>query len=103
MPPNNNDTQISIGSSIASIIFLILSAAVSLFVWILGVGIDRTTHNSMGLFFVGANLFAIGGVVYFLRKRRNGTALILALCPTALVICSVILLAIVCSMLGNTC
>lgn len=73
------------------LIFSLLSAYLSFFVWALGVGVDADFHKAMGYLFVCINVLCICGGFWFLFKDQHFFAIVFAISPAPLAMASVAL------------
>ncbi len=88
---------------VLAIIFSGLSACFSLFVWILGVGIDRGLHNAAGMTLVAINIGCWVALTHYLRKGKNGIALGISIAPGPLSIALVFAIIAGCELFGHRC
>jgi len=75
----NNGMTIFVG--VVAVLFFAGSAVLTLIMWVLGVGVDRTLHNLMGWVFLAIHAAFFAMVRRALTMRRHGAALTFGIAP----------------------
>lgn len=66
------------------LVFSLLSAYLSFFLWVLGVGVEADFHKVMGYLFAAINVLCICGVFWFLSKGQHFVAIVFSISPAPL-------------------
>jgi hypothetical protein len=77
------------------------SAFLTLLMWGLGVGVDRTFHNLMGWIFLGIHAACFAMVCRALTARRHGVAVLFSIAPALLSLATLVAFILGCSLLGR--